>query len=160
MKGAKAFVACLVLALLAGSASASVYGRQCKIKKKWATSCSYYSDALGMQLELTQACVSSYEALDSTNKYYVPGQPWFGKSKATIKTFIQEVGNSCNFGQPNTVGVNRSPLACYGVHAKVCTGSSDNYYDCYGVTKFNNDKKGTTGCCGTKKCKALLSALN
>jgi hypothetical protein len=152
MKGAKALVACLVLALLAGRASA----KSCVIAKGTDSSCSFYSAALGMQLSLTQACVSVV-ALDSTNKYFPPAQPWYGKSKATRYNFIREVRKSCNFGLPNHLGVNTSPFACYQTGPS--TTYDCKYYDCVGVTEFNNVKAKAT-CCGKKGCNALLSALN
>jgi hypothetical protein len=157
MKGAKAFVVCLVLALLAGRASA----KRCVIKKGAASSCSYYSDALGTQLELTQACVSGNDALDSTNKYHPQSQPWWGVQEKTLNAFIQEVGKSCDFGTPNHKGVNRSPYACDTI-------KSEKAYNCRGVTERNKIKEGSTCCsngytgrCRLKKvCIALLSALN
>jgi hypothetical protein len=161
MKGVKAFVACLVLALLAGRASA----RRCVIQTGAASFCSYYSDALGTQLELTQACVSANDALDPTNKYHPPFQPWWGVPKATVNAFIKEVGKSCDFGTPNHAGVNRSPYACFKLESNGCTGNC--LYSCRGVTKRNKDKSGWTCCgaqgsqkCWEKACSALLSALN
>jgi hypothetical protein len=108
MKTANAFVVCLVLALVAGRARGY---QPCRISKKAASSCSFYSDALNMQLTLTQACVSS--ASLSSPEYNQENQPWWGKAKSTVYSFILEVYNNCNFGQPNHGGVNTSPWACY-----------------------------------------------
>jgi hypothetical protein len=155
MKGAKALIACLVLALLAGRASAAFLGKSCVIKQGAASSCSYYSEALGMQLSLTQACVPSEGVFDSTNMYYPPAQPWYGRSLTTVKAFLKEVGKSCDFGYPNLIGVNKSPLACYKL-------KTSDYYYCHGVTKKNKVKPLNAGSNkpGNNKWRALLSALN
>jgi hypothetical protein len=129
MKGAKAFVACLVLALVAGRASA----KRCSISKNAASSCSFYSGALNMQLTLTQACVKSNSGvIPSSSEYYQENQLWWGKPESTMKSFILEVYNNCNFGQPNLGGINTSPWACYSTKLNNHGG---NTYVCAAINK-------------------------
>jgi hypothetical protein len=165
MKGAKAFVACLVLALLAGRASA----KKCKIKKKQNKLCSYYSETFEMQLSLTQACVSSDDIFDSTNKYYPQSQPWWNVPQATYSQFLKEVKSNCVFGYPNAEQKFKtaSPYVCPSFGTAGADGDGCVIYNCYGITKKSviwGDGDDSCNKCNTtpskKLCKALLSALN
>ena len=149
MKTAKAFVVCLVLALVAGRARA----KRCSISKNAESSCSFYSDALNMQLTLTQACVKS-DSL-SSSEYNPENQPWWGKTTKPMKSFILEVYNNCNFGQPNLGGINTSPWACYST--KFSFFGSNNYM-CAAVNK--KGKRTTRPAEGLPSVIGLLSANN
>jgi hypothetical protein len=145
MKSVKAFVVCLVLALAAGSARA----KRCKISP---SSCVYYSEALSMQLTLTQACMDATE-IQNSYAYNPANQPWFNSGKTTVKSFIKEVNAECNFGWPNQGGVNSSPLACYNVGKP----GTSNEKKCLSATKRGKTKVVT--CCNVSLM-AYLSAIN
>jgi hypothetical protein len=140
MRSASAFIACLLLALVAGRAGAIWVRCSQDAIDAAPSSCSFKSAALGQDITLTQACVKNDDIIgnDVTSQYFPLFQPWALQDKKTVRAFITEVYQNCAFGYPNKLDANTGPWACFKY------GYKDLGYKCFGASERGAVKKHKT----------------